>query len=114
MPTCRGRGEHQSDDLTQPDNPRQEIAVEEPEFAHAIDEKRQPARREARAGEPRKARAPEMMGVAVPDRRQVDLRPAGRQCLSPSPIRRWRTRAVSVSMMATVTRIITRIAETSE
>ena len=60
------------------------------------------------------AEAAEMLWMAIPDGGEIDRRAAWHQCFSSSPIRRWRTREVSMSMIATVTRTSTRIAETSE
>ena len=58
--------------------------------------------------------AGEMLRVAVADGHQIDRGTVGHQRLSSRPISWWRTLEVSVSMIATVTRMSSRMAETSE
>src|SRR5262249_59495143 len=104
--------QHEPRDLDQPLAAGQELAGEEAELGHAEQQQHDDSedRQQRRQTPPVEAR--EMLRMATADSGKVDGRP--HQCFSSRPIRRWRMREVIVSITATVIRISTRMAETSE
>ncbi len=113
-PAARVGRQHQSDDFDQPCASGEQLAAEEAELGHA--EQQQGCRRDSRqqSQQALAIEAGEMLRVAVADGHQIDRGTAGHQRLSSRPISWWRTLEVSVSMIATVTRMSSRMAETSE
>ena len=89
-------------------------AAEEAELRQAEQQQRESRDSRQQGQQALTVEAGEMLRMAVSDGDKIDRGTALHQRLSSRPISWWRTLEVSVSMMATVTRMSSRMADTSE
>jgi hypothetical protein len=113
-PAARVGRQHQSDDFDQAHASGEQRAAEEAELSHTEQQQGESSDPHQHGQQALAIEAREMLRVTVTDGRQIDRATARHQRLSSLPISWWRTLEVSMSMIATVTRMSSRMADTSE
>src|SRR4029450_9042569 len=113
-PVLRVGRQHQTRDLGQPAHAGEQLAVEEAELAHGVDQQDEGRGSDSDNHPATVLEALEVLRMAAADGVEIDREVRRHQCFSCRPIRGWRTYEVSVSITDTVMTISTRMADTSE